>query len=118
MLEELCQGLNIFRQVAQQGSRQFSRPPSPQQQAARGKIAFSMSRRVNNTRPGRLTDVERTTSQIKFIKNMEMEDCDQPGSAVDPARFLPNIIRYRPSERDASCLALDAQFMNAHFRAH
>jgi hypothetical protein len=31
---------------------------------------------------------------------------------------LPNIIRYCLSEGDAFRLALDAQFMNAHFRAH
>jgi hypothetical protein len=54
---------------------------------------------------------------LKFIKNMEMEDSDQPAPAVDPTRLLPSIIRYRLSEDDASHLALDAQFTNARFRA-
>jgi hypothetical protein len=65
-----------------------------------------------------LTDVSRTTSQIKFIKNMEMEDPDQSTPAVDPTGLLPNIIRYCLSEGDASRLALYAQFMNARFLAH
>jgi hypothetical protein len=47
-----------------------------------------------------------------------MEDSGQPAPAVDLTGLLPNIIRYCLSEGDASRLALDAQFMNARFRAH
>jgi hypothetical protein len=49
---------------------------------------------------------------------MDMKDPDQPAPAVDPTGLLPNIIRDCTSEGDASRLALDAQFMNARFRAH
>jgi hypothetical protein len=69
-------------------------------------------------RSDRLWNLERPTSQIKFIKNMEMEDSDQPAPAVDPTGLMANIIRYCLSESDAPRLALDAQFMNAPFRAH
>jgi transposase len=49
---------------------------------------------------------------------MEMDDRGQPAPAVDPTGLLPNITRSCLSEVDASRLALDAQFMNARFRAH
>jgi hypothetical protein len=62
--------------------------------------------------------MQSTTSQIKFIKNIEMEDPDQPAPAVDPTGLLPNIIRYLLSDGDASRLAFDVQFMNARCRAH
>jgi hypothetical protein len=61
---------------------------------------------------------EQMCNIIKFIKNMEMEDPDQPASAVDPTGLLSKIRRDCRSEGGASRLALDAQFMNARFRAH
>jgi hypothetical protein len=66
----------------------------------------------------RSTDMYRTTSEIKFIKNMEMEDHDEHAPAVDPTELLRNITRYCLSEGDASRPALGAQFMNARFRVH
>jgi hypothetical protein len=53
-----------------------------------------------------------------MYENTEMEDSDQPAPAVDPTGLLPNIIRSCLSEGDASRLALNAQFMNAHFQTH
>jgi hypothetical protein len=49
---------------------------------------------------------------------MDMENPDQPAPAVDPTGLLSNIMHYSLSEGDASRLALDAQCMNTHFRAH
>lgn len=47
-----------------------------------------------------------------------MEDADGPAPPIDPSILLPDIVRYCLSDGEAARLALDAQFMNARFRAH
>jgi hypothetical protein len=56
-------------------------------------------------------------SQIKFIRNSQMQDAVSPALAIDPAALLSNIVRYYLSECQAADLALDDQIMNARYQA-
>jgi hypothetical protein len=57
-------------------------------------------------------------SQIKFIRNSQMQDAVSPALAIDPTALLSNIVRYCLSEGQAADLALDGQFINARYCAH
>jgi hypothetical protein len=57
-------------------------------------------------------------SQIKFIRNHQMQDAVSPALVIDLTPLLSNIVRYCLSEGQAADFALDDQFMNARYRAH
>jgi hypothetical protein len=52
-------------------------------------------------------------SQIKFIRNSQMQDAVSPALASDPTPVLSNIVGYCLSEGQAADPALDDQFMDA-----
>jgi hypothetical protein len=57
-------------------------------------------------------------SQIKFIRNSQMQNAVSPALAIDPTSLFSNIVCHSLSEGQAADLALDDQFMNARYRAH
>jgi hypothetical protein len=57
-------------------------------------------------------------SQIKFMRNSQMQDAVSPALAMDPSPLFSNIIRYCFLEGQAADLALDNRFINARYRAH
>jgi hypothetical protein len=57
-------------------------------------------------------------SQIKFIRNSQMQDAISPAPNIDPTPLLSKIVRYCHSEGQAADLALDDQFINAQYGAY
>jgi hypothetical protein len=57
-------------------------------------------------------------SQIKFIRNSQIQNAVSPALAIDPTALLSNIVPCCPSEGQAADLALDDRSMNARYRAY